>query len=369
MKIAILHDYMNQYGGAERVLEILLELYPNADVYTLIYDKKSLSDKLKKIKVRKSFLNKFPFARLYYEYLLPFYPLAVEKIDTRNYDIIISNSSAWMKGAITNINTFHLTYCLNPMRFVWDSYFPFINRNGIKFKILNIILSILRIWDTHSSQRPDKYITISDFVQKRIKKYYKVYADVIYPPVNTDFFVPAPQKKQEEYFLLVSRLKAYKRIDIAVKAFNELSLPLVIIGEGTNKHYLQSIAKSNIQFLGNVDDKTLLSYYQRCKAFIFPSEEDFGLVPLEAQSCGKPVIAYKGGGSLETIIENQTGEFYYPQSYKALVQTVKDFNKNKYDSKLIREHALNFSKEKFKQEFKNAVEKYYNEYKQKPENV
>lgn len=367
MKIAILHDYLNQFGGAERVLEILLEIWPDADVYTLIYNRNNLPDRMKKLKVKKSFLNSFPFSRLYYEILLPLYPLAVERIDTRKYDMVISNSSAWVKGAVTDIKTCHVTYCLNPMRFVWDSYFSVSNRKGIVYKVLNIFLSFLRVWDTVSALRPDKYITISTFVRKRIRKYYNIDAEIIHPPVDTDFFVPDTNKRQEEYFLIVSRLKPYKRIDIAIEAFNRNGLPLVVIGEGSHKGYLTSIAKNNIQFLSNVDDARLLSYYQRCRALIFPTEEDFGIVPLEAQACGKPVIAFDGGGARETVIEDRTGIFFFPQNPSSLEDAVRKFETMQFDRDKIRKNAENFSRQRFKENFRKRIEDIYHEFRKKEE--
>lgn len=363
MKIAIIHDYLNQYGGAERVLETFLEIWPDADVHTLLYDRHQLPERMHELDVNSSFLNRFPFRKFYYEYLIPFYPLAVERIDTRKYDLVISSSSAWAKGAVTDIKTCHVSYCYNPMRFAWDSFFPLIKQKGFITKGLSFIISMLRIWDAVSSKRPDKYFTISEFVQKRIRKYYNTQADIIYPPVNTDFFKPDTGKRQEEYFLLVSRLKSYKRIDIAIEAFNKLHKPLIIIGEGIEKSALKSMAHSNIQFLSGIDDKTLLSYYQRCRAFVFPSEEDFGIVPLEAQSCGKPVIAYRGGGSMETIIEGETGEFYYPQNADALARTVEGFDHTQYNPETIRANAVKFSKDRFKKEFKAKIELFYNQYK------
>lgn len=362
MKIAIIHDYLNQYGGAERVLETFLEIWPEADVFTLLYDKKRVSDILKERNIKVSFLNSFPLGHAYYEYLLPFYPLAVEKFDTRKYDLVISSSSAWSKGALTGLKTCHVAYCYNPMRFAWDTFFSVTGSKGIIPKGLSFIISFLRIWDLSSSKRPDKYFTISKFVQKRIKKYYHLDSEIIYPPVDTGFFRPADNKRQEEFFLLVSRLKPYKRIEVAIEAFNELGLPLVIIGEGDYRGKLKSMAKSNIQFLSNIDDKKLLSYYQRCRAFIFPTEEDFGIVPLEAQACGKPVIAYRGGGSLETVKQGVTGEFFYPQTSRAIIKTVRNFDENTYNTDEIRKHALQFSKDIFKDQFKKRVETFYETY-------
>lgn len=365
MRIAIIHDYLNQYGGAERVLETLLEIWPEAEVYTLLLDKTRIPPELHERSIRRSFLNKFPFARLYYEFLLPLYPLAVESIDTRKYDMVISNSSAWAKGAVTNIDTCHISYCLNPMRFVWDSYFSHINHRGLLTKGLKAVLHYLRIWDITSSDRPDYYITISEFVRNRIKKYYGKDAEIIHPPVDTGFFLPDSSKRQEEYFLVVSRLRPYKRIDLAIKAFNELKLPLVIIGDGSNRSELYAMAERNVQFLGSVDDKTLLSYYQRCRAVIFPQTEDFGIVPLEAQSCGKPVIAYRSGGAKETVIDGKTGVFFDKQSAESLKDAVNRFNSMKFDPDEIRRNALLFSKDEFKRKFKESVLKYIDEYRRK----
>ncbi|MEO0234697.1 MAG: glycosyltransferase [candidate division WOR-3 bacterium] len=367
MKIGIVHDYLNQYGGAERVLEVLLEIFPESTVFTLIYDKNRVSPVLAKHKIKKSFLNKFPFSKFYYEYLLPFYPAAIESFDTREFDIIISNSSAWAKGVITNTKTMHVTYCLNPMRFVWESFFPLINKRGIVSKGLKLILSQIRLWDEVSSKRPDFYITISKTVQKRLKKYYDIDSPIIYPPVNTDYFIPNKDKRQEEFFLIVSRLKPYKSIELAIKAFNRLKRPLVIIGQGTHYNYLKSISEKNIQFLNYVDDKKLLSYYQRCKALVFPQVEDFGIVSLEAQACGKPVIALKMGGAVETIIENKTGVFFEKQNVDSLIDAIYRFDRMSFSQEDCRNNSLRFSKERFKKEFKEKVLEYYEIYKREME--
>uniref|UniRef100_A0A7C3J713 Glycosyltransferase family 4 protein n=1 Tax=candidate division WOR-3 bacterium TaxID=2052148 RepID=A0A7C3J713_UNCW3 len=367
MKIGIVHDYLNQYGGAERVLEVLLEIFPQSTVFTLIYDKNKISPFLSKQNIKKSFLNRFPFSKFYYEYLLPFYPAAVESFDTREFDIIISNSSAWAKGVVTNTKTMHVTYCLNPMRFVWESFFPLIKKKGVISKGLKIILSQIRIWDEVSSKRPDFYITISKTVQKRLKKYYDIESPIIYPPINTEFFVPDQNKRQEEFFLIVSRLKPYKSIELAIESFNRLKKPLVIIGEGTHYNYLKSIAERNIQFLNYVDDKKLLSYYQRCRALIFPQIEDFGIVSLEAQACGKPVIALKKGGALETVVEGKTGLFFEKQSVDSLTDAIKRFEQISFSQKECRDNALKFSKERFKKEFKEKIFEYYETYKREME--
>ncbi|MGE3062539.1 MAG: glycosyltransferase [bacterium] len=362
MKTAIIHDYLNQYGGAERVLETLLEIYPDADVFTLLYDKNSMPDTINKANIKKSFLSKFPFSKFYYEYLLPFYPIAVESFDTRKYDLVISNSSAWSKGVITNVNTCHIVYCLNPMRFVWDSYFSVIKKNAVVSRVLRIILHHIRLWDEVSAKRGYKYIAISENVSHRIKKHYEINAEIINPPVDTDFFAPAPLKRQEEYYLIVSRLKAYKRIELAIETFNDLKKPLLIIGDGSHYNHLKSIAGKNIQFLRELSDEKLLSYYQRCKAVIFPQIEDFGIVPLEAQACGKPVIAFKSGGALETIEDKKTGIFFGEQTKESLKAAVAEFEKTAFNSDEIRAHSLSFSKSVFKKRFKERIADIYDEY-------
>ena len=362
MKTAIIHDYLNQYGGAERVLETLLEIYPGADVYTLLYDKKQMPESIKKANIKSSFLGRFPFSKFYYEYLLPFYPIAVETFDTRKYDLVISNSSAWSKGVITNVSTCHIVYCLNPMRFVWDSYFSVIKKNGIVSRTLRIILHHIRMWDEISSKRGYRYVAISENVRHRIKKHYDIESDVIHPPVDTDFFVPDFKKRQEEFYLIVSRLKAYKRIELAIETFNELKKPLIIIGDGSHYNYLKSISDRNIQFMRNIDDEKLLSYYQRCRAVIFPQVEDFGIVPLEAQACGKPVIAFKSGGALETIEDKKTGIFFCEQSKESLISAVTEFEKYTFDNESIRSHALLFSKSVFKKKFLEKANEIYSDY-------
>jgi len=328
----------------------------------LFLDKRRIPAELHERNIKKSFLNNFPFARIYYELLLPLYPLAVESIDTRKYDIVISNSSAWAKGALTTVDTCHISYCLNPMRFVWDSYFSHINQKGIVAKVLKIILHYLRIWDVVSSKRPDYYITISNFVKNRIRKYYNKDSFVIHPPVDTDYFVPNKEKRQEEFYLVVSRLKPYKRIDLAIEAFNELQLPLVIIGDGTSRSRLFQMASRNIQFLRSVDDEKLLSYYQRCKAVIFPQTEDFGIVPLEAQACGKPVIAFNKGGAKETVVDMKTGVLFDRQTKDSLIEAIKKSTTINFDEDEIRRNALLFSKENFKKNFKNSVLDLYDKY-------
>ncbi|MFA5031969.1 MAG: glycosyltransferase [bacterium] len=361
MKIAIVHDYLNQYGGAERVLEAVHEIWPDAPVFTLFYDLKKIPSRFRNWKITPTFAQRLPFLSTNYEKYFALYPTAIEQIDLRDFDVVLSISSAWAKGVLTTPNTVHISYLLNPMRFAWDEYFLQVKRTNVVLRMwLRILMNNIRIWDVVSANRIDFLITISETVKKRALKYYKQDSVIIYPPCNTRFFAPDPTLKVQDYFLVVARLKTYKRIDIAVEAFSKLGLPLLIIGDGEARGALEKIARPNVQFLGRLDDKKLRSYYQRAQAVIFPTVEDFGIIPLEAQSCGTPVIAFKGGGALETVKAGETGEFFYPQTTSALMEVVKNFDRSKYNLDVLQKHAGSFDKEIFKQKLKSFVEKKLN---------
>lgn len=370
-KIAFVYDRINKMGGAERILMALHDLWPEAPFYTSVYDRSGASwadgwD------IRASFLQKIPFIRKHHE-LFPFLmPLAFESFDFDAYDLVISITSAEAKGIITKPKTCHICYCLTPTRYLWSHRSLYENslNNGALRKIyqpiFRQIISYLKIWDLIASKRPDSYLAISGEVQKRIAKYYQQKSTVIYPPVDIKNYYPSKDDKKGEYFLIVSRLVAYKRIDIAVNAFNSLGLPLLIIGQGMEEGYLKNIAKNNIRFLNKrLTDGELLEYYQKCLAVIFPTDEDFGIVPVEALACGKPVIAFKSGGALETIKEGIAGEYFYPQTAEALKEKVRTFNPDKYNPEVLRKVALKFNKNLFISEFKNAVERIYKTYQNK----
>lgn len=351
-KIAIVHDYLNQYGGAERVLESLHGLFPEAPVYTLLHDPDMLPGHLRGWDIRPSFLNRLPGHRRHYQKLLALFPLAVESFDLSDYDIVISSSNAWAKGAITTSRTFHLCYVHTPMRFVWDWYHQISNEHNAVTNLLLIpFLSRIRLWDECSCQRPDFYVSNSLEVQRRIAKYYRRHATVVYPPVKTDFFTPSVGETGADYFLVVSRLKPHKRIDIAVKAFNQLGLKLTIVGEGSESLRLKRLAGPNISFAGRVSDDQLLKYYQGCRALIFPSLEDFGIAPVEAQACGRPVIAYGKGGSEETIVEGRTGILFQQQTSDSLISAVAGFNQSLFEKKAARKQAESFDQKIFEQKF------------------
>ena len=366
MKIALVYDRVNKFGGAERILLTLHKIYPQAPLYTAVYDSKG-APWAKDFKVIPSFLQKFPLAKKHHEFYPCLTPLAFESFSFDSFDVVISVTSAEAKGIITKPSTLHICYCLTPTRYLWSGCHHYSAHprygffNPLAKLFIKPVLSCFRSWDHIASQRVDQYLTISENVKRRIKKYYGRESEVIYPPVDTKKFKARGSRleaQKEDFFLIVSRLVSYKRIDIAVKAFNKLGLPLIIIGNGTERKYLERIAFENIKFLGqNLTDEEVLSYYQSCRALIFPGEEDLGLVSLETQACGKPVTAFKKGGALETIIEGKTGEFFYPQTPEALIKIVSKFDQTKYNSKACRKNALRFDKKIFQKKFKEVVNK------------
>ncbi|MDP3888748.1 MAG: glycosyltransferase [bacterium] len=357
MKIALVYDRVNKIGGAERILTALHEIWPEAPLYTAVYNKETASW-ADDFDVKTSFLQNFPFAKTHHEFFMPIAPLAFESFNFNDYDVVISITSAEAKGIITGPKTLHVCYCLTPTRYLWSSTWEY----PIPF-FLRPIMTKIRCWDYVAAQRPDVYLAISNCVAGRIKKYYRREAKVIYPPVDLEKWEVGREKWEVgDYFLVVSRLVPYKRIDIAIEAFNELKLPLKIIGIGTEEKKLKRMAKGNIEFLGQLTDKEVLSYYQKCKAVVFPQDEDFGLVPLEAQTCGKPVIAYKGGGALETIVEGSTGEFFYPQESGALKEKIRQFDALKYKKEFCIREAGKFDKIAFLKKFKEFVEEEWKNY-------
>ncbi|MCX6730145.1 MAG: glycosyltransferase, partial [Candidatus Portnoybacteria bacterium] len=365
-------DYLNQYGGAEKVLEAFLEIFPDAPIYTLLYDKKIVNKFFSGKKIKTSFLQKLPFIRKHHRLFPPLMPLAVERLDLSDYDIVLSDSAAFGKGVITRPDTLHICYCHTPIRYAWDDSHKYVREFSMK-KVAKffvpIFMNYLRLWDREAAYRVDKFICNSGFVAQRIKKYYKQESEVIHPPVDTENFglkddeTKNTLKKNEEYFLMVGRLLPYKRFDMAIEAFNKLELPLKIIGNGPEMKKLKKMANWNIEFLGEKNNQELKKYYQNSQALIFPQEEDFGIVALEAMACGRPVIAYRGGGALESVLEGKTGVFFDEQTVDSLVDVVKGFNASKFDSKTIYQHALKFDKENFKKKIKAFIDKNYREFK------
>ncbi|MBU1255996.1 glycosyltransferase [Patescibacteria group bacterium] len=363
MKIALIHDYLIRFGGAERVFLNLRDIFPKADIFTLLYDQKKMGQYFPDTKINTSFLQKFPkFWRKRQKYLLPFIPMAPETFDLREYDLVISSSSSFVKGIITRPQAIHICYCHSPMRFGWDAYSSYIKeqRKGPLTNIaIRIMMHYIRIWDRSAANRVDYFIANSKNTAQRIKKFYNQEAKVIYPSallVESNFqdLNITPNK---EYFLIVSQLTPYKRIDLAVDAFNKLELPLIVIGEGPEKKQLQKMAQANIKFLGWQTDEVTRQYFKNCKAFIFPGEDDFGITPVEAMSFGKPVLAYRRGGVTETVLEGITGEFFNDPATESLADGIRRLlmNYDNYSSLLIKKRAEKFSQERFDRSIKEFV--------------
>lgn len=369
MKIAIVHDYLNQYGGAERVVEALHELFPDAPIYTSVYLPEKMPESFRNMEIRESFLRILPFLDRFFKFYFLLYPFAFISFDLSGYEVILSSSSAYAKGIKAPRGTMHICYCYTPTRFIWRfKQYMQEERMSIFFKkIIQICVSFLKRWDFNTASNVDFFIAISENVRRRIRDAYKREAEVIYPPVNTEIFYQdkARYEKEGEYFLIVSRLAAYKRVDLAIEAFNKLGLPLKIVGDGPYRNLLEQRAHRNIEFLGKIDDMMLNEVYARCIAVIFPGEEDFGIVPVEAQAAGKPVIAYARGGALETVVDGVTGVLFDEQSVDSLIQALNSFYKISFNSIIISQNALRFSKGIFKKRIFSCVLDNYEKFKLK----
>ncbi len=364
LKIAIIHDFITYLGGAEQVLKSLHNIYPEAPIYTLLYDKNKMRKYFLDSEIIASFLNNFPNAiKKRKKYLLPFLPTAVETFDLREYDVVISSSNSFVKGIITKPKTVHICYCHAPARFIWDWYHEYLeehNIKGLKRLFITPLLHYLRMWDRSSADRVDYFIANSKYTAEKIKKYYNRESEIIYPPVDMRKYQSKKEiKSKENYFLIVSRLSRYKKIQVAIEAFNKLAFPLIIAGEGNERKNLQKIARKNIKFLGFQSEEKLAEYCQNCQAFIFPGEDDFGIAPVEAMSFGKPVLAYRKGGALETVIEGVTGEFFddlIPEILADGVRRIKN-NYKKYNADKIKAQANRFSRNIFELKLKEFVDK------------
>ena len=353
VRVALAYDRVNKWGGAERVLLALHEIFPNAPLFTAVYN--SETSKWAEVfpKVIPSFLQKIPFAKTRHEFLGTFTPLAFETLDFSDYDLVISVTSEAAKGIITKPPTMHICYCLAPTRYLWSAYELYFRNPILKFTAKSAV-SYLRYWDKIAAQRPDVMVGISREVCKRIKKYYGRESELIYPPVDLEKFEirnTKYEKSKRGFFLVVSRLIPYKRVDLAVEAFNELGLRLVVVGIGSEERKLKRMAKKNIRFVGELTDDKLADYYRRCTALVFPQEEDFGIVTVEAQAAGAPVIAFKAGGALDTVIDGKTGVFFEKQTVASLVKAIKKFKHLRFNGKDLMKNAEKFSKENFKRRF------------------
>lgn len=368
MRIALVHDYLVQYGGAERVLEVFGEIFPDAPIYTLVYDKNLFKKKFGRKKIYTSFMQSLPFSKSHHRSFPILMPMAIESFDFSSFDVVLSDSNSYAKGIISGPSTLHICYCHTPMRYAWDDYYSYTENFSVAKlvrKAIPLAMNYLRLWDKISADRVDKFITNSNFVAKRIRKYYRQPAEVIYPPVSPEFFNKGKKAKKEDYFLIVGRLIPYKRFDLVIGAFNILGLSLKIIGDGSESQRLKKAAKPNIEFLGWRTDEEIRDYYSKAKAFLFPQEEDFGIVALESLASGTPVIAYRGGGALEIVKENENGAFFNAQTVDSIVGAVRNFKSENFDSEKIKQSVKSFDKEIFKKKIKDFVEREWEEFNNK----
>jgi glycosyltransferase involved in cell wall biosynthesis len=359
MKIALVHDYLVQYGGAERVLEAFSEIWPAAPIYTLVHDENLVHKKFNKQEIRTSFLQKIPFAKKHHRIFPPLMMLAVEQFNLDYYDIVLSDSSSFAKNIITGPNTLHISYCHTPMRYGWDDcqyYTQEYSFPSIVKKVSPFLMNYIRMWDWQATNGVDKFIANSKFVQGRIKKYYNRKSVVINPPVDIGSFYISPPSEVGNYFLLVGRMMKYKKMNVVIEAFNKMRLPLKVVGRGVEFKNLQKIAGPTIEFLGRVSDQELKEIYSQTQGFVFPQEEDFGIVAIEALASGRPVIAYQAGDVEENIEDGKTGIFFKEQTEDSIIKAIRKFQKIEFDARYIKQQAKRFNKETFKKNIKQAVE-------------
>jgi len=360
MKIAIVHEWLVDHSGSEKVLEEMLNVFPDADLFAVVeFLPKKLKFFIKNKQVKTTFIQKLPFARKYYRNYLPLMPFAIEQLDVSKYDLIISNSHAVAKGVITHSDQLHICYCHSPIRYAWDLYHEYLREagldKGIKGLVAKFFLHYLRQWDLATSNRIDYFIANSKYIAKRISKVYKRKAEVIYPPVNvTDFSLI---EDKEEYYLTASRMVSYKRLDIIVQSF--VTLPekkLLVIGDGPEFEKIKKIAPPNVELLGFQPFEILKEKMQKAKAFIFAANEDFGIIPVEAQACGTPVIFFSKGGAKETVLPYKSGIPFFEQTPLAILKAIKEFElSEKFEAKKIRQQAIKFSRENFRNTFEHFI--------------
>lgn len=357
MKVALVYDRVNKWGGAERVLLALHKIFPEAPLYTSVYSKKD-SPWADVFNIKTSFLQKLTFFQKRNEFLPFLMPVAFESFSFDEYDLVISVTSEAGKGIITKPRTLHICYCLTPTRYLWSGYKDYFKNDVVRF-ISKPAVSYLKKWDLAASKRPDYLIAISSEVKERIKKYYDLDSEIIFPPVMIEKFVKE-NKQKSDFFLFVSRFSRfsyYKKADLVIDAFNKTGLFLKVVGFGPMLEEYKSKSNSNIEFLGELTDEELRRYYENCRALIFPGKEDFGLSMAEAQSFGKPVIAFKGGGALDIVKEGKTGEFFEEQTSESLIKALKDFDFKRYNKADIIRHSENFSFEIFRSSFESFIKR------------
>lgn len=360
MKVALIHHWLVGMRGGEKVLEALCRMFPTADIFTHVYDPTATSDLLRAHRITTTFISRLPFATRHYQKYLPLMPLALEELDLSGYELVISIEAGPAKGVIAPPDTPHLCYCNSPMRYLWDQYHVYREKAGLLTRLVMPSLAHgLRQWDVTSAARVDRFMANSCHVAKRIEKYWRRQSDVVYPPVAVEAFSPVPPSEVGDYYLWVGELAPYKRPDIAVAAFTQMRQKLVVLGGPDNaRNRLARDAGPSVSFLGKVSDGTLRHHMARCRALIFPGEEDFGIVPVEAMASGRPVIALGRGGALETVIDRETGLLYQDQSTEGLIAAVEAFereNLTALDPQQLVKHAAKFNETRFRNGIKQAL--------------
>lgn len=353
MKIAIIHDWLNGMRGGEKVLEILCALLPDADLFCLVCEPDKISPLLRGKKITTSFIQKLPGSPGRYRSYLPLFPSAIESFDLRSYDVLLSTSHCVAKGALPGPGARHLCYCFTPMRYIWDGYWEYLGAEAGLLKRLMApwVSSHLRTWDVASCPRVDRFLAISHYVASRIRRYYGRESSIVFPPVDTEFFTPGSNQR-EDFLLCVSALVPYKRLELGIALASSQKIPLRIVGTGPEEKRLRALAgKGPVTFLDHVSAEDLRGLYRRCRAFLMPGLEDFGLVPVEAQACGAPVIALKGGGALDIVEDAQTGLLFEELTLDSLTQAWKRLQTFSLDPEALRASALRFSEEQFKRNF------------------
>ena len=357
LKVAIVHYWLVGMRGGEKVLEALCEMYPQADIFTHVVDRSAISPTILKHQIKTSFISKLPYARKLYKSYLPLMPMALEHLDLRGYDLILSSESGPAKGIVPPDGSTHICYCHSPMRYIWNMYHDYRSSAGrfAKFS-MPMVTHYLRTWDESSAARVDGFVANSETVARRIRKYYRRESQIINPPVDVSAFESVDESKLGDYYLMVGELVRYKRPDLAVAAFNQLGRPLVVIGGGEMLSELRALAGPTVRILGPQPFAALKHHYARCLGLIFPGEEDFGIVPVEAMASGRPVVAYGRGGATETVIEGRTGVFFDDQSAEAIIQAVERLETMTLRPEAIRRHAASYNKARFQREMSDCIE-------------
>ena len=365
-RVAIVHEWFTSMRGGEKCVEALCELYPHAELFALLHTQGSVSPAIERMPIHTSFIQNVPFARRHYRHYLPLFPTAIQQFDLSGFDLVITSNHCVAKGVRVPSNALHMCYCYTPMRYIWglyDEYFgkgraALLTRMGMR-----LFVNYLRRWDVRTAANPRHFVAISQHIRERIKAIYHRDADIIYPPVNTSHFQLS--RVAGGYFLIVSAFVPYKRVDLAIEAFNQLGDRLVIVGDGPDAVRLRTLAGRNIEFVGWQSDEKLKEYYAGCTALIFPGEEDFGIVPVEAMASGKPVVAYAKGGALETVVQSatlNTGILFERQTSESLVAAVESVKQTRFDPEALRSFALTFDREVFKRKMKEYLDRRWEEF-------